>query len=763
MVDGEVLSIAIRILNFSNFILIIFNLLCFFRKDQKYKFEKLRICFLVNQTFLMTFISLNIIFPSIFKDRERANIIVENYIFPIYLSFNFAFYVPLIYSIKEKFIDPIHIIKEFHSIFQNIKNEFLLGCVFTILIFFFRYFEITKDFDTYKSDVNIPFIFSKEIISCCLILVQIIINVWQICSSFILYRKLIFDQNLIKTYLWFTIDLAMEIIFASALITSIVLYLFDFYFLRTETFTLQIIITILFYSKTLLQNILSLLSFTNSDYFYYSFRYSEIGRFLGFILCKKKNDPIISTEEECSFYDNNETNKILQNSLGLYFESYQISTFDSFLKISLILAKEIYKSHLIKNSFQLQHDFLRYNICELLTKNDYRNIFELNSKSLIKICHSSTEYNSKRNVENKNTSLQTLIFSSKCNHEVKIEAPYIDKFMELSLPNIKSFISKISSKFLRTNQFGKHCESYNKLSFNEKNLKKQLEIKVFDDQFIVIFLRNNKYIKNYIKNYVSYNKSMNPHKNVSFLQLIIGVFTINLNPFNEITLLIITNLIVSPEYLPRDSYNYWQIYKICSEDNTDSNILKIISSSKSHSNLIKNPYEIILQNHKIQLIDFDNFVQSLICDLNFLKNCGCHYFDITVLMYEIGKINKLDNSTLDENFSKLKLRLSHLSKYSAIYYQSNSFEENQNNSYYEKNASGSKSNLDALADFCCTDIFFKGNLFDYQCVFFFIMDNTFAYQNDSIFNKIYSNLLCCKNSHTKFMNKINQVFSNTEL
>lgn len=144
--------------------------------------------------------------------------------------------------------------------------------------------------------------------------------------------------------------------------------------------------------------------------------------------------------------------------------------------------------------------------------------------------------------------------------------------------------------------------------------------------------------KNFLKKYFKHME----RNNKSFLPLILGVFKIQVNDFQELTLVLTKNIIIQED--PKQYYNYWQMIKIDKEKQ-----MEMITSSKDRtSNIIKD--EILFKkDFKLNLSDYQEFQKILQNDLDFFDKMKTKDFNLVIMYYELGSEKNQSAGNIFEN------------------------------------------------------------------------------------------------------------------
>ena len=132
--------------------------------------------------------------------------------------------------------------------------------------------------------------------------------------------------------------------------------------------------------------------------------------------------------------------------------------------------------------------------------------------------------------------------------------------------------------------------------------------------------------------------------NGTFIPSLIGVFKIKINEFKTLLIFITRNSLV--ENVPKNFYTYWQLIRFLKEKPQ-----KLASSQFNSGTLVKDDpifersFQIETKKdnpnyNKIFLKNYMDFVETIQADLEFLKQCGVHNFDLLLMYYEYENTQK---------------------------------------------------------------------------------------------------------------------------
>lgn len=131
-------------------------------------------------------------------------------------------------------------------------------------------------------------------------------------------------------------------------------------------------------------------------------------------------------------------------------------------------------------------------------------------------------------------------------------------------------------------------------------------------------------MKSLLSNYLNH---LNFSQMNTFLPILLGVFTVKINSFKEVTMFITLNPLI--EEYPKENYNYWQLMRY------KDNELQKIACSKDRDSFIITTDQIFSQNVTFKIDSYDIFVQTIESDLKFLKKIGSEKFSFIILYYEL--------------------------------------------------------------------------------------------------------------------------------
>lgn len=235
-------------------------------------------------------------------------------------------------------------------------------------------------------------------------------------------------------------------------------------------------------------------------------------------------------------------------------------------------------------------------------------------------------------------------------------------------------------------------------------------------------------LEDFIPKYLQHMKN----NNKSFLPVVLGVYSIKINNFKELVVVLTKNLIIQEH--PKEYYNYWQMISIDSKKK-----MEMLTSSKDRSSaLIRD--EVLFKNQlKLTLVDYSDFEHIFTDDLRFLKQMGTKDFSLLIMYYEIGAGNSHGNSFDQEHASNPRITLNNNNlsmgaiRVSVI----------NKNKAPSSNAGGNDdnfkfaSNKDINVDFASSvlkeiNMFkfkdnngFEAHFNNFKCVLFFVFDNVF--------------------------------------
>lgn len=244
-----------------------------------------------------------------------------------------------------------------------------------------------------------------------------------------------------------------------------------------------------------------------------------------------------------------------------------------------------------------------------------------------------------------------------------------------------------------------------------------------------------------LKKYINYRSE----RDVSFLPFIIGVFSIKVNSFKEIKVIISKNNLV--EDIPKEKFNYWQLMKIQEEKK-----FQMITSSKDRMSLLVSDEILIKDDTKFHILHLKDFNKTIFNDLEFLEEISSNNFSLFVMYYETGK-NSVHNSTNSLSVDDVKEE----KKKERISLTSAGAKFNNNN------ISGIAAGFDSCFDVTLRNDVkmveikngFQSNINEYNCLLFFLFDNIFNKKKSKGFG---FEDLCKESNYEKFKNMVRNKF-----
>lgn len=415
--------------------------------------------------------------------------------------------------------------------------------------------------------------------------------------------------------------------------------------------------------------------------------------------------------------------------------------------------------------------------------------------------------NNSNQLSNSNSDLNRTNISNKKSSigKVKIKSIYQTKLELASLQNdnfsftdeLELLRKAINDQIVNQPQFILYLISKNKNG--AMSAYSDLKFTTDNGCFNIQFIDNKKKALTYLESYISYKKE-NTRK-VSLLEDVIAFFEFQIGNFPGRIVVITKNKFISPQLIPKEYYHMWQIirlspdfekkfkkpYMIVSSSHSKDNkhntndILATIEKANSfkqpqnntsdceddsfNSNFIKNPNEVVLQNDHFKIINYEYFENTFHADIEFLKKQNIGDVSLTLLYYELGKLekeederpfshiptpipvtvakgnNKANNNLQNENnlsnnnfnnananfannnisFNKFTIRLSNISKnFSGIMRNKVDcvLESSSDEDLLKELEENSNKNVNC--GFPCNA--FKASIIDYQCVLFFYID-----------------------------------------
>lgn len=397
--------------------------------------------------------------------------------------------------------------------------------------------------------------------------------------------------------------------------------------------------------------------YKSSFYSYFLSQYGLCNCFLEFIMFFCPNDTSFlslsaidsSTDTETCFSGVEEDNKfeimlakIIHNKFII--EDYLFSQFNSLLNISLasiiLLIKKTRKDNSINKTTEEEEIFFSF---ESLISN----------KGLLvsdHLCFSNQDFAEFSGLTEKENDTFNLTIKSYYKNQIKS-----------IIPNYKDKLKQLKKSLLL--QFDNH--NWNSLLYlNEKDDKlgklKTLSLNTIDNIFSIHILISSEINENDPKNklnkmiteYLSYLNKTKINKSRSFLPFIIGIYKVNIYPYDEITIIITNNPIV--ESSPEMIYNYWKLVKV---NFPKGNKQILTNTSKRFNSLMTD--EFLFEstsyndkssetfNNKIFYVENLNILKNILQnDLDFLREINKSSFDLVIIYYEFGTVN--GNNTITE-------------------------------------------------------------------------------------------------------------------
>ena len=133
--------------------------------------------------------------------------------------------------------------------------------------------------------------------------------------------------------------------------------------------------------------------------------------------------------------------------------------------------------------------------------------------------------------------------------------------------------------------------------------------------------------------------------NGTFIPALVGVFTIKINDFKTLLVLVTKNSLV--DNVPRNHFSYWQLLRILkgkpqkissSQFNTGSSLVKddpIFERPFQIQNIKENP-----NYNKIAFKNFNEFQTIIDSDIEFLRQVGAQNFDLLLMYYQFENTQK---------------------------------------------------------------------------------------------------------------------------
>ena len=351
------------------------------------------------------------------------------------------------------------------------------------------------------------------------------------------------------------------------------------------------IIKYFIYSIGVLDSFLNMAIIYHSGFYFYSLGMSHMGGCYCCFGCNRNYySPILYSEN--SSYKTNDVHYFmvnLYNRIGYIIEDYVVDAFDYMLNMSTLSLSLVYGRY-ANGKF-------------VFIKNQNQNDFKINIEQ--------------------NITMSGLINKTE-EVEVRIESFFSEKIKEiLNVYHIKiesiiqSLLSGKGQSLLSKNTKDHYFTNLTTLCL--KTFDKKLLIEIYDDVTI-----EDKKMKSLLSNYLNH---LNFSQMNTFLPILLGVFTVKINSFKEVTMFITLNPLI--EEYPKENYNYWQLMRY------KDNELQKISCSKDRDSFIITTDQIFSQNVTFKIDSYDIFVQTIESDLKFLKKIGSEKFSFIILYYEL--------------------------------------------------------------------------------------------------------------------------------
>ena len=196
-----------------------------------------------------------------------------------------------------------------------------------------------------------------------------------------------------------------------------------------------------------------------------------------------------------------------------------------------------------------------------------------------------------------------------------------------------------------------------------KTYDKTFNIDIFDsneEELIIKDKGKNNEISILLDKYFTYIHAKGV--NGTFIPSLVGVFKVKINTFKTLLVFITRNSLV--ENVPKNFFTYWQLLRFLDEKPQKLASSQFNSGSGNRGNLVKDDpiFERLFQvegknqdYNKINLINFNDFKDTIKSDISFLNKCGSQNFDLLLMYYEyentqkhekggIIKIKKIDDN-----------------------------------------------------------------------------------------------------------------------
>ena len=339
---------------------------------------------------------------------------------------------------------------------------------------------------------------------------------------------------------------------------------------------------------------------------------------------------------------------------GYIFEDYIFDFYEQILNISLISIDKIYQTSRFSERAQTRNLREAFNISGTLSSNKSKS----NSNNFLfnKIDSKNYQFYKNQNKDDFKDFNSVLfdtesIINDSCDLNVNISTYNINNVINVlnfKKINIKNVTNSLLNHF---NIFNKFKDFSNYKSLISSNVKEEyfnhlnnFSLKTYDKKYQIHIFKNDKYTNELDLMLEKYFVYITNTTN-TFLPLLYGVFSITINNIEPFLILITNNTLV--ENIQKDTFSFWQLVRF-SNNNVES-----LSSSQNLNNsfIVKNDpifernYEIETKEddinyNKIELKNYNDFIEILQKDLNILKNMNLKNFNLLMMYYEYENTQK---------------------------------------------------------------------------------------------------------------------------
>lgn len=671
-------------INLFNILILLINLILSLNKIKKVRSDKIMI---ISRLLILFFLGYSEIFilgngflTTIEFNKEITNQHVSCIVYCFLFLFNFSTFTEYNHSFCDVFYMIDYVLNRKKSIFKDF--------IFSIIIFIPSLlmdiiYSIDKDEGILKFiylQNNFPDISQKDFFFISYNPIIVIFNLMLLILSIIeLYRMLTFFKNIKfksshRRFLrYIHLSQFSLILFLVIYCLSYIILLFDIGNIMSQSNLIQYILTIVFYSYITFENIFILLINGNSDYFYYEYGFTYLGKILSFLLGFEVIDPDLIDKTNFNFNSNDkislEESVILLNDLsGFNFDTHHINILNNFMNMLfktllkalpevINLNKNITKisskddlftlnnnankgkstnnkknefkyenSKKKKNQYKEQncsiHNFSLYDIFDGVKDENEESLF-LNEMVFIKNSTSNLYSNS-----NENNKKEGFIndYASKISNEdinqndIKLISIYNTKLLKfisddiIQIQNeIRQLIKSIENHQMTYKNFLVYFLSILKNGNESIGSYKNLKFGLNNKHYYFQFIEDDNIFLNFIENYILYRAN---EGFVTFLEDIVGAYKIQIKNLPPVNFIILKNKFIAPSLIPNEYYHMWQILKLNTETIKYQGGFKVISSSHS-KNIEKNEKSEYSSNNEI-VVKENSFHSNFVYDPNAL-------------------------------------------------------------------------------------------------------------------------------------------------